>query len=108
MSNEERPVELTELIIKFLQNVENGMTDLRLKINSIEVKIDGYNNLKEKLNNTANLAENNTKDIGRIDESLKWIRRTTVAACITGLASIIVGIVVGIIVAGIKTKAGMP
>ncbi|QEK11707.1 hypothetical protein FQB35_04645 [Crassaminicella thermophila] len=54
------------------------------RIVRIETKIDGYNNLREKLDTTHNKAMNNEQRIKKIEDSQTWLWRTFVGALIVG------------------------
>lgn len=63
--------------------MERGILDELLeRVVRIETKIDGYNNLREKLDKTYGMALNNREDIKEIKDSQKWIWRTFVGAII--------------------------
>ena len=55
----------------------------------IENKIDDYNNMKEKLDNTFNIAKNNREEIIEIVDRNKWLWRTTIGAFLTGIVGLI-------------------
>lgn len=55
----------------------------------IENKIDDYNNMKEKLDNTYNIAKNNREEIIEIVDRNKWLWRTTIGAFLTGIVGLI-------------------
>lgn len=65
------------------------------RLSKIEAKLDDYNNIKGKVEVAFVKSNQNEKDIAEINDRLKWITRTIVAAIIT--------IVVGVVVWAIKT-----
>ena len=55
----------------------------------IENKIDDYNNMKEKLDTTYNIAKSNNDEIVKIEDRNKWLWRTTIGAFLTGLVGLL-------------------
>ena len=54
------------------------------RIVRIETKIDGYNQLRERVDKSLNLSINANENIREVKESLKWVWRTIAAALISG------------------------
>jgi len=47
--------------------------EIRERTIRIETKIDGYNNLREKLDKTYNIAMNNREDIVEMKDNVRWL-----------------------------------
>ncbi|WP_425447718.1 hemolysin XhlA family protein [Dethiothermospora halolimnae] len=58
------------------------LNELLERVVRIETKIDGYNNLREKLDKTSSTANNNKEDIKEIKDTNKWLFRTFIGAII--------------------------
>lgn len=56
----------------------------------IETKIDGYNNLREKLDRTYSMACNNKEKITEMKDNTKWLWRTIAGIVIAGVASALI------------------
>lgn len=64
--------------------MERGILDELLeRVVRIETKIDGYNNLREKLDKTYGMALSNREDIKEMKDNQKWLWRTFIGAIIT-------------------------
>lgn len=61
---------------------ENVLNELLERVVRIETKIDGYNNLREKLDKTYGIATSNKEDIREMKDTQKWLFRTFVGAII--------------------------
>lgn len=55
----------------------------------IETKLDDYNSIKNKVEETNVLAMSNKKDIDDLKDKIKWITRTITTALITGVIGVI-------------------
>ena len=63
--------------------MEREMLDELLeRVVRIETKIDGYNNLREKLDKTYGIALSNREDIKETKDNQKWLWRTFIGAII--------------------------
>ncbi len=71
-------VDLTKVIVEIYQ-----------RLTKIETKIDDYNGLREKLDNTSRCTDRNTEVIDALIESNKWVRRMAITALITTSCTII-------------------
>ncbi|MBB6214946.1 hypothetical protein HNQ80_001031 [Anaerosolibacter carboniphilus] len=56
----------------------------------LETKIDGYNSVREKLEQTHSTAIQNEKDIAEIKDNQKWLWRTIAGAIIVGLIAALI------------------
>lgn len=74
-------------------------TEVLTRLAVIESKLDGYQNIKEKSEEAYTISKQNKEDIKEMQDTNKWLWRTTVGACITS--------VVGIIFIFIKTGMGV-
>lgn len=74
-------------------------TEVLTRLAVIESKLDGYQNIKEKSEEAYTVSKQNKEDIKEMQDTNKWLWRTTVGACITS--------VVGIIFIFIKTGMGV-
>jgi hypothetical protein len=66
--------------------MENGnqLTEILERIVRIETKIDGYNNLREKLDATSNRSINNENRLNKLENAFTWLWRTVGAIFIAG------------------------
>jgi hypothetical protein len=55
----------------------------------IESKLDDYKSVREKTEESFNIAQENKQDIAEINEKIKWITRTIAGAIISGAIGII-------------------
>lgn len=60
------------------------------RLTKIETKLDDYNGIKSKAEDSYVLSKENEKDITDIKDKLKWITRTLVSAIITGVITLLV------------------
>lgn len=60
------------------------------RLTKIETKLDDYNGIKSKAEDSYVLSKENEKDIQEIEDKLKWITRTLVSAIITGIITLLV------------------
>lgn len=74
-------------------------TEVLTRLAVIESKLDGYQNIKEKSEEAYTVSKQNKEDIKEMQDTNKWLWRTTVGACITS--------VIGIIFIFIKTGMGV-
>ena len=73
-------------------------TEVLTRLALIESKIDDYKAVKQKTDDSLNLATENKKEIIEINEKIKWLTRTIAGALITG----IIGLVFLLIQKGVK------
>lgn len=69
---------------------EDKIMEILERVVSIETKIDGYNNLRDKLDKTYGLARQNQKDINTIADNNKWLWRTIAGAILVGILGAII------------------
>lgn len=69
---------------------EDKLIEILERVVSIETKIDGYNNLREKLDKTYGLARQNQKDVSEIKDNTKWLWRTIAGAILVGILGAII------------------
>lgn len=62
--------------------MENIQQEILERIVRIETKIDGYNNLREKLDKTYGIAVSNKEDVKELKDNQKWLWRTFAGAII--------------------------
>ena len=67
------------------------------RLTKIETKLDDYKSVKDKSDTAYTIAIENQKEIEEINERIKWITRTVVAAVITG----VIGIGIALLKSGI-------
>ena len=58
------------------------------RLTRIETKLDDYDNLKTKAEETRAKAYQNERRIYELEDKLKWLSRTIIGAIITGIISI--------------------
>lgn len=54
----------------------------------IETKIDDYDSMKSKIDDTKAKSDSNERRISELEDKFKWISRTIVGAILTGIVSI--------------------
>lgn len=64
-------------------------TEVLTRLAVIESKLDGYQNIKEKSEEAYTVSKQNKEDIKEMQDTNKWLWRTTVGACITSVIGII-------------------
>lgn len=79
---------------------KNFETQVLTRLAVIESKLDDYKSVREKTEESYNIAQENKQDIAEINEKIKWITRTIAGAIITG----IIGIVFILIQIGMEVK----
>jgi hypothetical protein len=63
------------------------------RIVRIETKIDGYNNLREKLDCAYQMGISNKDNIGELKDNQKWLSRTVAGAVIVSVISILFALI---------------
>ena len=76
---------------------QNFETEVLTRLTKIETKLDDYKSVKDKSDTAYTIAIENQKEIEEINERIKWITRTVVAAVITG----VIGIGIALLKSGI-------
>lgn len=76
---------------------QNFETEVLTRLTKIETKLDDYKTVKDKSDTAYTIAIENQKEIEEINERIKWITRTVVAAVITG----VIGIGIALLKSGI-------
>lgn len=61
---------------------DNILNELLERVVRIETKIDGYNNLREKLDRTYGMALSNRENIQEMKDTQRWLFRTFIGAII--------------------------
>ena len=64
-------------------------TQVLTRLAVIEIKLDDYKSVRDKTEESYNMAQENKQDIAEINEKIKWITRTIAGAIITGAIGII-------------------
>ena len=64
-------------------------TEVLTRLARIETKLDDYDNIRQKAEESRAKAYQNERRINEIDDKQKWLERTTIGAIITGIISII-------------------
>jgi hypothetical protein len=68
---------------------KNFETQVLTRLAVIESKLDDYKSVREKTEESFNIAQENKQDIAEINEKIKWITRTIAGAIISGAIGII-------------------
>lgn len=68
---------------------KNFETQVLTRLAVIESKLDDYKSVREKTEESYNIAQENKQDIAEINEKIKWITRTIAGAIISGAIGII-------------------
>lgn len=63
------------------------------RIVRIETKIDGYNNLREKLEQTFQVSSANKEDITELKDNQKWLSRTVAGAVLVSVISMLFALI---------------
>lgn len=66
------------------------LSEVLERVVRIETKIDGYNNLREKLDKTYGITRQNQKDIVEIKDNTRWLWRTIAGTIIIGIIGAII------------------
>lgn len=69
--------------------MDEFQTEVLTRLARIETKLDDYDNLKTKAEETRAKAFSNERRINELEDKQKWLERTTVGAFITGAVAII-------------------
>lgn len=64
-------------------------TEVLTRLARIETKLDDYDNLKNKVEETRAKAYSNERRITDVEDKSKWLERTIIGAIITGTISIV-------------------
>ena len=64
-------------------------SEVLTRLARIETKLDDYDSLKTKVEETRAKSSSNERRINEIEDKTKWITRTIVGAIITGAVSIV-------------------
>lgn len=78
---------------------KNFETEVLTRLAVIEAKIDDYKAVKQKADNSYDLAAHNKERIDKIEDNNRWLFRTSVGALITsaiGLVSIFIKLGIGV------------
>ena len=73
-----------------MKNEKDFEREVLERLTKIETKLDDYNGIKSKAEDSYVLSKENEKDIQEIEDKLKWITRTLVSAIITGIITLLV------------------
>lgn len=73
-----------------MKNEKDFEREVLERLTKIETKLDDYNGIKTKAEDSYVLSKENEKDIQEIEDKLKWITRTLVSAIITGIITLLV------------------
>lgn len=73
-----------------MKNEKDFEREVLERLTKIETKLDDYNGIKTKAEDSYVLSKENEKDIAKLEDKLKWITRTLVSAIITGVITLLV------------------
>ena len=73
-----------------MKNEKDFEREVLERLTKIETKLDDYNGIKSKAEDSYVLSKENEKDIEEIQDKLKWITRTLVSAIITGIITLLI------------------
>ena len=59
----------------------------------IETKLDDYNSIKDKVEESSMLSKTNEKDIDEIKDKIKWLTRTITGAIISALVGLLIALI---------------
>lgn len=68
-------------------------TEVLMRLTAIETKLDDYSKIKDRSEEAWIQSKSNKKDIGEMQDKIRWLTRTLVAALITGLVTLGVSVV---------------
>ena len=63
------------------------------RIVRIETKIDSYNNLREKLEQTFQMSSANKEDVAELKDNQKWLSRTVAGAVLVSVISMLFALI---------------
>lgn len=69
---------------------DDKMGEVLERVTRIETKIDGYNNLRDKLDKAYGLSKQNARDLEKLLDNTKWLWRTIAGAIFIGILNAIV------------------
>lgn len=64
-------------------------TEVLTRLTAIETKLDDYKGIKEKVEVGYTTSLQNKSDIAKLQDTNKWLFRTTIGACITSLVGLV-------------------
>ena len=64
-------------------------TEVLTRLTEIENKLDDYKGIKEKAEVGYTTSQQNKKEIEKLQDTNKWLLRTTVGACITSIVGLV-------------------
>lgn len=67
-----------------MEGMQQQFLEILERLVRLETKIDGYNQLRERVDATHSLATQNDKEISEIKDNQKWLWRTIAGAIILG------------------------
>lgn len=73
-----------------MKNEKDFEREVLERLTKIETKLDDYNGIKTKAEDSYTLSKENEKDIAKIEDKLQWVSRTLIGAIITGVITLIV------------------
>jgi hypothetical protein len=85
-------------VTEFGKEILERVVKTEVMVKNLNDKIDKYNGLRDKLDSTANTANNCEKAIAAIIESSKWSRRLAIGAVVTTVGAVIGGLIINKII----------
>lgn len=73
-----------------MKNEKDFEREVLERLTKIETKLDDYNGIKSKAEDSYVLSKENEKEIEEIKDKIKWITRTLVSAIITGIITLLI------------------
>lgn len=73
-----------------MKNEKDFEREVLERLTKIETKLDDYNGIKSKAEDSYVLSKENDKEIEEIKDKIKWITRTLVSAIITGIITLLI------------------
>lgn len=67
--------------------------DVLDRLTKIETKLDDYNSIKTKVDESHVLSSTNKKDIEELQDKIKWLSRTIAGAIITALIGVLFALI---------------
>ena len=67
--------------------------DVLDRLTIIETKLDDYNSIKNKVDESTSMVKINRRDIDEINDKIKWLTRTITGAIITALIGLIITLI---------------
>jgi CRISPR/Cas system CMR-associated protein Cmr1 (group 7 of RAMP superfamily) len=90
MPGENCPAFIMSIFILWRCHMESIYNEILERVVRIETKIDGYNSLRERVEQADHRSKENEKDISEIRGNMRWLWRTIGGTIIVGIVTAII------------------